>query len=366
MADKTVILITGVAGYWGARVAARLAREPGYHLIGLDVEPPEAEIPGLDFIQADVRNPLLVELFRAEGVDTVCHLAFVDSLRPSEAAFDLNVMGAAHVLGACAEDGVRAGDGVRKVVLKSSTAVYGARPANPLFLSEDHALRGSKRYGYTRDLIEIETFCKNFRLQAPDLALTILRFPGIVGPTADTPMTRFLRDRSAPSLLGFAPMMQIIHEDDVVEALAHAVMNDTPGIFNVAAKDIMPLGKIQGLVGKTSPAVFHPFAYWSLKRRVPAGSRLARHLPIEPDYLRYPWVGDLTRMRDELGFAPHHTAEETLREFGEQLRAGLYRTGSMSLARDEERLREVIEQRQHARESKAPTSAGAKEGGDDE
>ena len=37
---------------------------------------------------------------------------------------------------------------------------------------------------------------------------------------------------------------------------------------------------------------------------------LDRCLPLDPDYIRYPWVGDLARMREELGFEPAYTAEE--------------------------------------------------------
>ena len=59
---KKVVVITGVASYWGARVAARLANEAGYRVIGLDREPPADEVEDLDFVQADVRNPLLVDL----------------------------------------------------------------------------------------------------------------------------------------------------------------------------------------------------------------------------------------------------------------------------------------------------------------
>ena len=141
MTEKQVVLVTGVAGYWGARVAARLAAEGSYHVIGVDREPPEVKIEELDFIPADIRNPLLASLLDSEGVDTVCHLAFVEATRPSEAAFDYNVRGTTKVLDACA------GAGVRKVVLKSSMAVYGARPSNSTFLAENHALRGSKQQG---------------------------------------------------------------------------------------------------------------------------------------------------------------------------------------------------------------------------
>ena len=152
MTEQRVVLVTGVAGYWGARVAARLVTEGNYHVIGLDSEPSKGRSKGLDLIEADIRNPLLAGLLKSEGVDTVCHLTFVEATRPSKAAFDLNVMGTTKVLGACAEAGVR------KAILKSSMTVYGARPSNSTFLTEDHALRGSKRRGTTRCLLDIEAF----------------------------------------------------------------------------------------------------------------------------------------------------------------------------------------------------------------
>ena len=123
MVQKRVLLVTGVSGYWGSQVASRFIAEsnhssedddsnaegqPKFHVIGLDIQAPDPEIKGLDFIQADIRNPLLVELLREEKVHTVCHLVFTDSTRPSENVFDVNVMGAIKVLGACAEAGVAA------------------------------------------------------------------------------------------------------------------------------------------------------------------------------------------------------------------------------------------------------------------
>ena len=360
MTERRVILVTGVAGYWGSRLAARLVDETGNHIIGLDQEPHAEGLAGLDFIRADVRNPLLVDLLRSEEVDTVCHLAFVDTTRPSEAAFDLNVLGTTKVLGACAEAGVR------KVVLKSSTAVYGARPSNSAFLTEEHSLRGSKHYGYNRDRLEIETFCRSFRHRVPEMTVTILRFASIVGPTVDTPMTRFLKEPSAPSLLGFDPMMQIIHEDDVLEALVHAVLRDVPGIFNVAAQDALPLSKIRGLAGKSLRPLFHLFAYWGVSLIGGRTSQLGRYVPIELDYLRYPCVADLTHMREDLGFEPHYTADQILGEFAERHGGDRHLLGPVSMARDEERLRSAIEQRRHAREQPAPATSSAEQGGDHE
>ncbi len=352
---KATVLVTGVAGTWGSRVAARLVNGGEVQVLGLDAAQPAKEIRGLDFILADVRNPLLVELLKAEGVGIVCHLAFVHSVRRSESAFDANVIGTTKLLGACAEAGVR------KVVLKSSTAVYGARATNSAFLTEEHPLQGGRRYGYVRDLVEREEFCNGFCRRVPDMVVTALRFAGIVGPTVDTPMTRFLRVPWTPSLMGFDPMMQIIHEEDVVDALVHAVRHDRPGVFNVAAEDPLALSKIRNLVGKLPLSVFHPFANWGVTILGTARLRVEQYWPIEPDYLRFPWVGDLARMRDELGFTPRYTADETLREFAARLRLGRYRTGPISLAQDEIQMQELIERRQRIKESQTATGALAEE-----
>lgn len=342
MTENKVVLVTGVAGYWGSGVAAKLVDEPGLHVVGLDANRPSRRIKGLDFVRADVRDPSLVE--RLKEVDTVCHLTFVERARPSEATFDVNVTGTMNVLKACAEAGVR------KVVLKSSLAVYGAHPDNPAFLTEDHTLRGSRRYGYTRDMVEIETFCHSFRRQVPKMILTILRFASIVGPTADTPMTRFLAKPWTPVLLGFDPLMQVIHEDDVVGALVHAVVHDAPGAFNVAAEGVMPLTKLMGLAGKLPLPVFHPLAYWGTSLLGSTGLGITHYAPIEPDYLRYPWVGDLTRMRQELGFYPCHTAAEALREFAQRQRLRRYLPRSAPPAYVDERLRGAMERLRKARE----------------
>jgi UDP-glucose 4-epimerase len=260
-------------------------------------------------------------------------------------------MGTMKVFGACAQAGVR------KIVLRSSTAVYGAHPSNPAFLTEDHPLRGSRRYGYTRDMVEIEAFCNGFRRQMPETILTILRFPGIIGPHVDTPMNRFLRGAWAPVLLGFDPRMQLIHKDDALEALAHAVVHDVPGVFNVAAEGVFPLMKILSLTATLPVPIFHPLAYWGTNLLGGTGLRLTDYVPIELDYIRYPWVADLAKMEAELGFVPTYTAEEALRELAEQKRMKRYASESTLLARGEEHLRAVIERRRRAKAPNEPTPA---------
>jgi UDP-glucose 4-epimerase len=338
MDQRRVVLVTGITGYWGSRVAARLVTEAELRVVGLDVEPPLEEIVGLESVQADVRDPAVVELLKAQQVDTVCHLAFTRSVRLSEGAFDSNVMGTIKLLGACVEAGVT------NLVLKSSTAVYGAHPKNSAFISESERLRGSRRYGYNRDMLEIERFCNGFRQQTDLVQLAILRFPSIIGPTADTPMTRFLGAGWTPTLLGFDPMMQLIHEDDVVEALAQAVLNRWSGAYNISAEGVLPLNKIRGLAGKPILPLFHLLVYWGVDVLGGTGMRAAKYVPVQPDYLRYRWVADLSKMRNELGFEPEHTAEDALREFAQRPRLHWTLPDDVVAAQERQRVREVVAQ----------------------
>jgi UDP-glucose 4-epimerase len=304
----------------------------------------------LDFIQADVRNSLLVELLRDEGVTTVCHLTFIEADRHSETNFDLNVIGTMKVLGACAQAGVR------RVILKSSTAVYGASAANPAFLSEGYPLNGSRRTGTLRHLLEIEAFCNGFRGQAPGMTVTTLRFANIVGPTADTPMTRFLSTPATPRLLGFDPMLQVIHEDDVVGALAHAAMRDAPGAYNVAAEEPMPLSRLTALADKVALPIFHLAVYWSNPLLSGIGVPVKQLWPIEPDYLRFGWVSDLARMRDVLGFSPQYTGPEAVRAFTARQRIARYVPASRDLVKDEELLGDTLERRRRAKANSTQAS----------
>ncbi len=343
MNGRKVVLVTGVAGYWGAQVAERLLLHPDYHVIGLDGVRPEEEIEGLDFIRADVRTPLIPDLLKTESVDTVCHLTFLERAQTS-AAYDIHVTGTIRMLEAAAETGVR------KVILRSSTAVYGALPGNSAFLKEEQPPASGRSAGYTRQLVEIEAFCKGFRHHSPQVNLTILRFANIIGPVVNTPVTRFLRGAYAPVLLGFDPMMQVIHEKDVLNALVYAIEQDVPGVYNVAAEGVLPLTKIMALT-KTFPIpVLHWIASRSIRRLRRRGFPVNQYMPFELDRLRYACVGDTTRMREEMGFAPGYRAEEALREFALRVQTQRTEPEAVSLAQDEEILRDTLERRQRRRD----------------
>ena len=149
--------------------------------------------------------------------------------------------------------------------------------------------------------------------------------------------------------------MKEVSEDDVVAAIVHALVEDVPGVFNVAADDVMPLRRILGLAAKFPIPILDPLSFIGKDLLGMAGGPIRRYLPIETDYLRYPWVGDLTRMLEEMGFTPLYTAEEALREFAGRDQAKNGR--GMDVLDEEARLRDFIERRRRARERQVATES---------
>ena len=314
------VVVTGVSGTWGRRVAAQLLERPGVRVLGIDRRAGERPPAGLDFVKADVRNPLLVELLRVEQADTVIHLAFRERQWRREPDFDSNVLGTMELLGACAEAGVR------HVVLKSSMAVYGARPDNAEYVPEDWPLAAHARYGYVRDAVEIEQFRPQFQAEYPEMEIAVLRFGHIVGAGVDTPFTRLLRLPVMPQLLGFDPLLQVIDAEDVVAALVHAALHPAGGAFNVAAGGALPLWQVAGLVGSVPVPVLHLLLDWGwfALAGTPPGRLALAWFPLEPEHLRFPCTGDLARMRETLGFEPRWTAREAMDRYVEAVRVERY------------------------------------------
>lgn len=313
---KTVA-ITGLLSPLG-RDLGRLASQFGLRVLGIDMKPLTKPFPGVEFVEADLRNPLIGELFKAERVETIVHCAFRWRRHHTDEVFDSNVMGTMRMLGAAALAGVR------KVILPSTTLIYGAHPENPAFIAEENDFRGRPAYAYVREWREIETFVSGFRRQHPAMTITVLRFAHILGGEPVYPLARWLSLPTAPILLGFEPMFQVIHYDDVLRAIGHAILEDHNGTYNIAADPPLPLLKLLALARVPPLPLLHPLAYRLGGGRLPY--RASELTPLPWDYLRYGCVGDTTRMREELGFMPTVDAETTVRRFAEALHEHRYKT----------------------------------------
>lgn len=312
------LAITGLFSPLG-RHLAQSASQSGMRVLGIDLKPMTRPLAEVEFIEADIRNPLLVELFKAEKVDTVVHCTFRWRQRRNEEVFDSNVLGTMRMLGAAALAGVR------KVVLPSSTVVYGASPDSPAFLDEDGDFVGRPSYAYVRELREIETFVNGYRRQQSNMVITTLRFANILGKGVASPLAELLSLPTPPVLMGFDPMFQVIHHDDVAAALLHAIQVDLNGVYNVAARPAMPLLKIMALAATPPIPILHPLAYLGFRTGRLLSPRVYDLAPFPWDYLRYSWEAATERMTEEMRFEPAIDAETTVRQFGEATRQQRYR-----------------------------------------
>ena len=309
---KRRVLITGVSRFLGLRLAKMLEEHEDVELVvGVDLEEPPIPIKGLEFIRADIGNPLIARVLEATKVDTLVHT----NISSAPGRFggrsqmkENNVIGTMQLLAA-----TQRASHISKVIMKSSTAVYGSGPGEPSLLPEDHASRQVDLVGYGKDCAEAEQYARDFGRRRRDVDLVILRTQNVVGPTVSSSITDYLSLPVIPTALGFDPRLQFLHEEDAVEALYAAMVEDCRGIFNVAADGILFLSKAIRLLGRIEMPLLLPVAQSaaSLLRRF-------RVIDFPTDQIRliiYGRVVDTRRAKEAFGFSPRYTTEGALLDF---------------------------------------------------
>lgn len=314
-----VVMVTGVSRDAGARCARRLAADPAIGaVIGIDVVPPRAELGRVRFVRADIRNPVIAKVIAGEDVDTVVHTGVVatpGSAGGRSSMKEINVIGTMQLLAACQK-----APGVAKLVVKSSTTVYGAGPRDPALFTEEMAPRAIPQTGLSKDAVEVEGYVRGFARRRPDVCVTTLRMANWIGPSTDSPITRYFSMPVIPTVLGFDARLQFLHETDGVEAIHHAAVNDLPGIFNLAGDGILSLSQAIRRLGR--PALPLPSFTASSTAMLVRRARLADFSPDQITYLTYGRAVDTTRMRADFGFEPEFTTAEAFEDFRNSIGTG--------------------------------------------
>lgn len=296
------VVVTGISSHWGAEVARRLERDPSIEYIGgIDVHPPPAELVRTDFIEADVRSPLLSRLLPVTGADTVVHcgiLWYPEPGKPARVLHEINVIGTLQLLAACERT-----ETLRAVVVRGSAAIYGCEAAAPSFFAEDMARQLPLRTRFQRDISELEEYFENFARRHPELLCTMLRYQPEVAADLDSPLVRYLTLPLVPVQLGFDPRLQLIDADDATDAIVAAVHNPVRGAVNVAPTGSISLSRALRILRRPAVAVPHPLFEPALRRlgaRLGAGGLLGDGIRM----LRYGRGVETRRLREEVGFEP--------------------------------------------------------------
>jgi UDP-glucose 4-epimerase len=297
------VLITGICGRLGRRLARRLHRER--RVIGID----RRDFPGRpkDVVhhQIDIRRKKTQDVFRQERFAALVHLGVMHDPRASAAEHHTwNVAGFQRLLEYATQYEVP------KVIVLSSAGVYGPRPDNPQFLTEDAPLLGGASFHEIRDLVEVDMLAQSFFWKRPETETVILRPTHIIGSVRNAP-SNYLRLSVIPTLLGFDPMVQVVHQDDVVGAIVQALRPGARGIFNLAGPPALPLSRLVGLTGRPRVSVPYSVAKAAVARlwRYRATSFPAPEL----DHIRYVCMVDDRRARELMGYVHAHDIEETVR-----------------------------------------------------
>lgn len=307
------VVITGISSHWGSELARRLERDPGISFIGgIDTKPPAGDLERTEFIEADIRNPVIARILLGTEADTIVHcgiLWYPEPDKPARALHDINVIGTLQLLAAAEKMPT-----LERLVVRSSAAIYGSTGPAPGFFTEQMARQYPLRTRFQRDIGELENYFHNFARRHPHLTCCILRYQPEIGPGLDAPLVRYLSLPVVPTQLGFDPRLQFIHADDATGALVAATNHAVRGPVNVAPDGTISLTKLLRMARRPTLPLPHPLFG-------PAMAQLGKRLGLADLYsdgvllLRYGRGVDNTRLRDEVGYRPRFDAVGAVEDF---------------------------------------------------
>jgi UDP-glucose 4-epimerase len=237
-------------------------------------------------------------------IRVVAHLGVLSSVgrggRP--AMKDHNVIGTMQLLAAC-----QATASLRTLVVRSSTAAYGASFRDPGVFTESTPPTLLPRGGFAKDVTEIEGYVRGFARRRPDVTTTVLRLAPMVGPRADTTLTRYFALPVVPTVFGRDPRLQFVHVDDALEVLERAVVSQHTGTFNVAGPGVITLSQALRRAGRLALPVVEPgmAAFAAFVKASGIGDFNLDQL----DLFVHGRVVDTSKLQREFGFMPRATEE---------------------------------------------------------
>jgi UDP-glucose 4-epimerase len=319
------VLVTGLSTYWGGRLAQALESDPRVEaIIGIDRRPPKFALERTEYVEVADAHTLIQRIVQAAEIDTVVDTRLVvdSTVTSPRRAHENNVIGTMNILAACSGPDTT----VRRFVFKSSAHYYGAEQDDPAFFTEDMERPHPPTTRIERDIVEAESAVRDFAAsQGERTKVCILRFTHAVGPRLRTAYMDLLSRPFLPAILGFDPRIQLIHSEELVGILEHAVRNDLEGVYNGAPDGVLVWSEIASLLGKPVVPVLPP---WGTRTAAGLLERTGLPLPDEVlNLLRFGRGLDNRKLK-ATGYRYRYTTREAVLKLAEQLRvAPLQRTG---------------------------------------
>ncbi len=303
-AAEGAVLVTGICGRLGKLLARELHRSDT--VVGVDRRPFIGRPKDITHHEVDMRRKKMKDIFRGRNIRAVVHVGVLhDPRRSDRERHSWNIVAFQKLLEYMAQYEVP------KLVVLSGANVYGPQANNPQFLTEDAPLLGAQHFGGMRDLVELDMLAQSFFWKHPTTDTVILRPCHIVGRVRNA-ASNYLRLDRPVMIMGFDPMMQVVHEKDVTRAIQLALRPGVRGIFNIRGPGEMPLSHLVRKAGGRPRVLPSPLARLALDQLWRL--RLSNFPSQELDHLRYVCMVDDTRAREELGYEPIHSIDRALRD----------------------------------------------------
>jgi len=304
------VFITGVAGYFGAKLVRCFESADGIErVVGIDIQPPKVTGKKLLFCRRDIRDPL-VGLLKEHRIDTVIHAAWIlPPLHDKAHMESVNREGSRNIFKSCAEAGVR------HVLHCSSTTAYGFYPDNPPLLTEESPLRGNETFTYSKNKREVERDCEIFRQEHPEIVFTVIRPCFVCGPGFDNPLSHYLQKKIVILPRKTAPF-QYLHEDDLMGAIMALLVQEKSGAYNLAADGTITFPEMVTILGNYRLPMPYPLMYvltavaWGLRM-----TWLTEFPAAALDMVRYPWLASSEKLKRETGYRFRYTTREAFEHF---------------------------------------------------
>jgi UDP-glucose 4-epimerase len=298
------VLLTGIAGKAGQIVAHRLLAH-GFEVIGIDKRSWPRAPEGIEIHRADIRKRAAEEVFRHSRPEAVIHMATVTHLaHRSDERYRINLQGTRAVFDHSHNYGVK------QVLFVGRHTFYGASSVSPLYHKEDDPPQSVNTFPELSDLVAADLYAGSALWRYPELATCILRICYTLGPACHGTLASFLRGRRVLTALGFDPLFQFMHEQDMAEAIVLALSKKLRGVYNVAGPSPVPLSIIIKEAGRQQVPV--PEQLFRLMQgrfgmpRVPRGAVA---------HIKYPVITNADAFQEATGFAFQHDHASILQQY---------------------------------------------------
>ncbi len=293
------VLITGIAGPLGRMVARRMLAD-GHHVIGIDRRPWPDAPKKIKMHSADIRKRPAENVFRRSKPDAVVHMATVTHLtaKRTEDRYRINLGGTQAVFDHCDKYGIE------HCIFVGRHTYYGAAPDSPMYHTENEPPMAMTTFPELSDLVAADLYAGSALWRFPELTTTVLRFCYRLGPTRSGTLASFLRGPRVPTVLGFDPLFQFMHEEDVVSAIATALDARLAGVYNVCGPQPIPLSLVVEVTGRQRVVVPEPIFTFALGRfglpPLPRGAVNHVKYPVVVDSAAFREATDWTHQHDEV------------------------------------------------------------------